>query len=145
MGQHRQRVTADIVFTDMVNTSALGNCRRLVADSQTGSHEPVHRIIELLVMAVVLSFKLFSHAEHLMLNKLSRLVLAWRDGYEDLSILCNICLQLQSSGSVERTYQSSAPEGCTYQSSAPEGCTHQSSAPEGCTYQSSAPEGCTYP
>ncbi|KAA0034968.1 NBS-LRR type resistance protein [Cucumis melo var. makuwa] len=49
-----------------------------------------------------------------------------------------------SSGSVERTYQSSAPEGCTYQSSAPEGCTHQSSASEGCTYQSGAPEGCTY-
>ncbi|KAA0057143.1 NBS-LRR type resistance protein [Cucumis melo var. makuwa] len=49
-----------------------------------------------------------------------------------------------SSGSVERTYQSSAPEGCTYQSSAPEGYTHQSSAPEGCTYQSGAPEGCTY-
>ncbi|KAA0041124.1 NBS-LRR type resistance protein [Cucumis melo var. makuwa] len=49
-----------------------------------------------------------------------------------------------SSGSVERTYQSSAPEGCTYQSSAPGGCTYQSSAPEGCTYQSSAPEGCTH-
>ncbi|KAA0059753.1 NBS-LRR type resistance protein [Cucumis melo var. makuwa] len=48
------------------------------------------------------------------------------------------------SGSVERTYQSSAPEGCTHQSSAPEGCTHQSSAPEGCTHQSSAPEGCTH-
>ncbi|KAA0025433.1 NBS-LRR type resistance protein [Cucumis melo var. makuwa] len=47
-------------------------------------------------------------------------------------------------GSVERTYESSAPEGCTHQSSAPEGCTHQSSAPEGCTYQSSAPEGCTH-
>ncbi|KAA0041334.1 NBS-LRR type resistance protein [Cucumis melo var. makuwa] len=63
-------------------------------------------------------------------------------------------LYIRSSGSVERTYQSSAPggctyqsstpEGCTYQSSAPEGCTHQSSAPEGCTHQSSAPEGCTY-
>ncbi|KAA0035191.1 NBS-LRR type resistance protein [Cucumis melo var. makuwa] len=52
------------------------------------------------------------------------------------------CLS-SSSGSVERTYQSSAPEGCTHQSSAPEGCTHQSSAPEGCTDQSSAPEGCT--
>ncbi|TYK26257.1 NBS-LRR type resistance protein [Cucumis melo var. makuwa] len=60
----------------------------------------------------------------------------------------------ESSGSVERTYQSSALEGCTYQSSAPEGCTYQSSAPEGCTdqfcalegctYQSSAPEGCTH-
>ncbi|KAA0063170.1 NBS-LRR type resistance protein [Cucumis melo var. makuwa] len=52
--------------------------------------------------------------------------------------------RFKSSGSVERTYQSSTPEGCTYQSSAPEGCTHQSSAPEGCTHQSSAPEGCTH-
>ncbi|KAA0060075.1 NBS-LRR type resistance protein [Cucumis melo var. makuwa] len=52
--------------------------------------------------------------------------------------------EFKSSGSVERTYQSSALEGCTYQSSAPEGCTYQSGAPEGCTYQSGAPEGCTY-
>ncbi|KAA0051482.1 putative retrotransposon protein, identical [Cucumis melo var. makuwa] len=51
---------------------------------------------------------------------------------------------IKSSGSVEHTYQSSAPEGCTYQSSAPEGYTYQSSAPEGYTYQSSAPEGYTY-
>ncbi|KAA0040716.1 NBS-LRR type resistance protein [Cucumis melo var. makuwa] len=50
----------------------------------------------------------------------------------------------ESSGSVERTYQSSALEGYTYQSSAPEGYTYQSSAPEGYTYQSSAPEGYTY-
>ncbi|KAA0061312.1 NBS-LRR type resistance protein [Cucumis melo var. makuwa] len=53
-------------------------------------------------------------------------------------------LKKRKGGSVERTYQSSAPEGCTYQSCAPEGCTYQSSAPEGCTYQSSAPEGCTH-
>ncbi|KAA0035391.1 NBS-LRR type resistance protein [Cucumis melo var. makuwa] len=60
------------------------------------------------------------------------------------SFLPLVGLPLASSGSVERTYQSGAPEGCTYQSSAPEGCIYQSSAPEGCTYQSSAPEGCTY-
>ncbi|TYK08608.1 NBS-LRR type resistance protein [Cucumis melo var. makuwa] len=66
-------------------------------------------------------------------------------GQEDLHLHLFTCVAVdKSSGSVERTYQSSAPEGCTYQSCAPEGCTYQSSAPEGCTYQSSAPEGCTY-
>ncbi|KAA0041333.1 NBS-LRR type resistance protein [Cucumis melo var. makuwa] len=53
-------------------------------------------------------------------------------------------LRKQSSGSVERTYQSRDPEGCTYQSSDPEGYTYQSGDPEGCTYQSSDPEGYTY-
>ncbi|KAA0067823.1 NBS-LRR type resistance protein [Cucumis melo var. makuwa] len=53
-------------------------------------------------------------------------------------------LRKQSSGSVERTYQSCDPEGCTYQSSDPEGYTYQSGDPEGCTYQSSDPEGYTY-
>ncbi|KAA0059931.1 NBS-LRR type resistance protein [Cucumis melo var. makuwa] len=53
-------------------------------------------------------------------------------------------LHKQSSGSVERTYQSRDPEGCTCQSSDPEGYTYQSSDPKGCTYQSSDPEGCSY-
>ncbi|KAA0038858.1 NBS-LRR type resistance protein [Cucumis melo var. makuwa] len=65
-------------------------------------------------------------------------------GKEHRKVVKWVLRYLKSSGSVERTYQSSAPEGCTYQSSAPEGYTYQSSAPEGCTYQSSAPEGCTY-
>ncbi|KAA0039562.1 formin-like protein 11 [Cucumis melo var. makuwa] len=51
----------------------------------------------------------------------------------------------QSSAPEGRTYQSSVPGGYTYQSSAPEGCTYQSSVPGGYTYQSSTPEGCTYP